>query len=231
VRYPADVAGPLPLLLVIHGAIGSPNTLAPLLDVWTRAGYVVAAPTFPDTKKDANGRTLRSEVARQATDARVVLDRLFDDAGALHVDTREVGVAGMSIGGMTAYGLISHTCCRDGRLQAAIVMSGVHDDFPSGKYVHQDVPVLLVHGDADPGYRYSRDAYRQLAPPKWFITLHGERHSPPFEVPRSAIGSLVDTTTSLFWSRYLKHDTVAASQLAAAVRATDGRATLQRDPR
>jgi dienelactone hydrolase len=214
---------------VIHGAIGSPASLAPLLDVWARAGYVVAAPTFPETKKDARGKTLRSEVARQATDARFVLDEMLDEADALHVNTREIGVAGMSIGGMTTYGLISHTCCRDGRIQAAVVMAGVHDEFPSGHYVHQDVPVLLVHGDADTGYRYSRAAYEELAAPKWFITLHGERHSPPFEVPRSAAGTLVDTTTTLFWDRYLKHDTPAASQLVAAVRATNSKATLKRD--
>ena len=65
-------------------------------------------------------------------------------------------------------------------------MAGVHDDFPGGRYVHQTVPVLLIQGDADIGYHHSRDAYPQLAPPKWFITLHGERHSPPFEVPRGA---------------------------------------------
>ena len=65
-------------------------------------------------------------------------------------------------------------------------MAGVHDNFPGGRYVHQDVPVLLIQGDADIGYHHSRGAYPQLAPPKWFITLHGERHSPPFEVPRVA---------------------------------------------
>jgi dienelactone hydrolase len=229
VRTPAGTTKELPLLLAIHGAIGNPNSLAPLLDVWARAGYVVAAPTFPQTKKDAHGKTLRSEVARQAADARFVLDELFEEADSLHVDAREVGVSGMSIGGMTVYGLISHTCCRDGRIQAAIVMSGVHDDFPTGTYVHQEMPVLLVHGDADVGYPYSRDAYRQLAPPKWFITLHGERHSPPFEVPRGSIAGVVDATTTLFWNRYLKHDTAAAGQLVSVVKATKGKATLQRD--
>ena len=200
-----------------------------MLDSWSAAGYVVAAPGFPKTKKDAAGKALRSEVVDQAADARYVLDQLLDDATARHVDPHEIGVAGMSIGGMTVYGLISHTCCRDGRVRAAVVMSGVHDEFPAGHYVHQDVPVLLVHGDADVGYHHSRDAYRQLAPPKWFVTLHGERHSPPFEVPRSAIGTLVDTITTRFWSRYLDHDAHAATQLVAAVKATRGNATLQRD--
>ncbi len=63
-------------------------------------------------------------------------------------------------------------------------MAGCTTTSPTGRYVHQDMPVLLIQGDADIGYHHSRDAYPQLAPPKWFITLHGERHSPPFEVPR-----------------------------------------------
>ena len=123
-------------------------------------------------------------MVQQAADARFVLDGLLDHAADRRIDDEEVGVAGMSLGGMTVYGLISHTCCRDGRIQAAVVMAGVHDDFPGGIYVHQDMPVMLIQGDADVGYHHSRDAYPQLAPPKWFITLHGERHSPPFEVPR-----------------------------------------------
>jgi dienelactone hydrolase len=228
-RTPTDVTTPRPLLLAIHGVDGSPDALAPLLDTWAAAGYVVAAPTFPKTKKDAAGKALRREVVDQAADARYVLDQLLDDATARHVDPHEIGIAGMSLGGMTVYGLISHTCCRDGRIQAAVVMAGVHDDFPTGHYVHQDVPVLLVHGDADVGYHHSQSAYTQLAPPKWFITLHGERHSPPFEVPRSAVGTLVDTTSTLFWNRYLRHDTAAASQLVSVVRAADGTATLQRN--
>ena len=175
---------PLPVILTVHGLDGSPDALAPLLDGWTRAGYVVAAPTFPTTKKDARGKALRAEVVEQAADARFVLDELLDRADPLGIDAHEVGAAGMSLGGMTVYGLISHTCCQDGRITAAIVMAGVHDVFPSGRYVHQDVPVLLLHGDADVGLHNSQSAYAQLASPKWFITLHGEGHSPPFEVPR-----------------------------------------------
>jgi len=91
------------------------------------------------------------------------------------------------------------------------------------------VPVLLIQGDADIGYHHSRDAYPQLAPPKWFITLHGEGHSPPFEVPRGPVAGVVDVTTTLFWERYLGHDTVAARELAGVVAATKGKATLQRD--
>jgi dienelactone hydrolase len=230
VREPAPPSPtPVPMILAIHGLDGTPNALAPLIDEWTRAGYVVVAPTFAKTKKDARGKALRSEVVDQAADARYVLDAVLDRSSTLGIDPDQVGAAGMSLGGMTVYGLISHTCCADGRIQAAIVMAGVHDRFPTGRYVHQDVPVLLLHGDADVGLHNSQSAYTQLAPPKWFITLHGEGHSPPFEVPRGPASAIVDRTTSLFWNLTLKRDAPAAQQIVDAVKMTKGKATLQRD--
>jgi dienelactone hydrolase len=230
VRTPSPApATPVPLVLAVHGLDGTPDSLAPLLDGRTRAEYVVASPTFPKTKKDARGKAQRAEVIDQAADARFVLDELLDRAPLLGIDPAAVGAAGMSLGGMTVYGLISHTCCQDGRISAAIVMAGVHDVFPSGRYVHQDVPVLLLHGDADTGFHNSTSAYAQLAPPKWFITLHGEGHAPPFEVPRGPASAIVDATTVAFWNRYLKGDVSAAEHLVDAVHATDGKATLQRD--
>jgi dienelactone hydrolase len=231
VREPSPaVAAPVPVILAIHGLDGSPNALAPLLDTWTKAGYLVVAPTFPKTEKDARGKALRSEVVDQAADARFVLDQVLDRSSGFGIDPDEVAAAGMSLGGMTVYGLISHTCCADGRVQAAVVMAGVHDQFPSGTYRHQDVPVLLLHGDADVGYHNSRSAYVQLAAPKWFVTLHGEGHSPPFEVPRDAASAIVDSTTVSFWNLTLKHDLAAAQQIVDVVHASDGKATLQRDP-
>lgn len=220
---------PRPVILALHGRDGSPDSLAPLLDAWATAGYVVVAPKLPETKKDERGRALRSEVLLQAADARFVLDQVLDRAADLDIDPDEVGAAGMSLGGLTVYALVSHTCCKDGRIKAAVVMSGVHDPLPSGRYDHQDVPVLLLHGDADRGYRHSTSAYAQLAPPKWFITLHGEGHSPPFEVPRSPVSELVDVTTTSFWDRSLKHDVSAAPKIVAAVKATDGSATLRQN--
>lgn len=230
VRTPtAPGTGPLPLIIALHGRDGSPDSLAPLLDTWVAAGYVVVAPTLPETKKDEQGKALRSDVVLQAADASYVLDRVLDRATDLDVNPDEVGAAGMSLGGLTVYALISNTCCEDGRIKAAVVMSGVHDPLPSGRYQHQDVPVLLVHGDADTGYRHSRNAYAQLAPPKWFVTLRGERHAPPFEVPRTAISTVVDATTTAFWNHSLKEDGAAEQQIVDAVKASNGKATLQRD--
>jgi dienelactone hydrolase len=235
VRYPTGDAAPLPLILAIHGRDGDPTSLRPLLDTWVRAGYLVAAPFFLVTDKDADDKPTGAAVARQAADARFVLGQLLrlgeDPASPLHdrIDPHEVGAAGMSLGGMTVYGLISNTCCRDRRIRAAVLLAAVHRDFGTGKYVEQHIPVLLIQGDKDRGYHNSVSTYPKLAPPKWFITLHGSAHSPPFEIPRGPKADLVDATTTAFWHAYLNHERAAAHEIVTEVGASDGAASLQRN--
>jgi dienelactone hydrolase len=235
VRFPTGVATPLPLILTVHGRDGDPSALRPLLDTWSAAGYVVAAPSFLVTDKDADDKPTGTAVARQAADARFVLDQLLelddDPSSALHdlIDPQHIGAAGMSLGGMTVYGLVSNTCCRDRRITAAILMAGVRRPFPHGKYVRPHIPVMLVQGDADSGYHNSLSAYPALSVPKWFVTLKGAQHSPPFEIPRGPEEVVVDAATTAFWNRYLVGDPSGADQIVAAVAATRGKATLQRD--
>jgi hypothetical protein len=82
----------------------------------------------------------------------------------------------------------------------------------------------------DPGYHNSRDAYSDLRAPKWFVTLHGSRHAPPFEVPRGPEGAVVDATTIAFWDHALRGDPTGPDRIAAAVRAHGSTTSLQADP-
>jgi len=163
-----------------------------------------------------------------------VLDEVLDRAAAAtpdplqgQVDPLHIGAAGMSLGGQTVYGLISHTCCRDGRIGAAVVMAGVHDPFPEGSYVKQQLPVLLVQGNLDVGYHHSLSSFPALAPPKWFVTLEREGHSAPFEVPRDSSSGIVDSTTVAFWDQYLRGDATGGPRIVAEVQANAGRASLE----
>jgi dienelactone hydrolase len=236
VRSPIGITRPLPLVVVAHGLDGNPKSLTSLLDAWTAAGYVVAAPTFPTTRKDANGVSLVADAAAQAADMSFVIDQLLDRGGThpagrhrYPIDPRHIGVAGMSLGGLSVYGLVSNTCCRDRRVSAAILMAAVRRQFRDDRYEENAVPVLLVQGDADRGYHNSLEAYPELAPPKWFITLRGSTHSPPFEEPPGPEAPLVYAATTRFWDRYLKGNLAAATELTDLVRTSHGRAALRRD--
>ncbi len=233
VRIPSGTTTPLPLILVVHGRDGDPTRLRPLIDTWVADGYVVAAPFFLRTNKDARAKPTGAAVSRQAADARFVLTQLLDldaDPDSLlygHVDPAHIGAAGMSLGGMTVYGLASNTCCLDPRINAAILLAAVHRSFGTGRYVAQDLPVMLIQGDHDKGYHNSLDAYPELTAPKWFITLHGSSHSPPFEIPRGPKASLVDNTTTEFWDLALRGTGTATQAIVDAIRHSDGRASLR----
>ncbi len=236
IRYPESAAAPLPLIVLAHGSNGTPEDLDELMNAWAAAGYVVAAPLFPRVNVDRHGKTIASEVAQFPADLSFVISQVVQlgspsASGPLQgrVDAGHIGAGGISLGGMSVYGLISNTCCRDDRVSAAILMAAVRPDFPRGKYTRQGVPVLLVHGDADIGYHWSKSTYPHLAPPKWFITLRHGRHGPPFEDEPDEHDNLVKATTTAFWDRYLKGDLAAADRVVTDVRDSGGLATLRRD--
>ena len=234
IRFPTRAIGQLPLIVVAHGLDGDPSSLALLLDTWSRAGYVVAAPRFPTTKKDPSGSSLPSESVEQARDMSFVIDQMLalgadTTTGPLRgrVDGHHIGAAGMSLGGLTVYGLISNTCCRDRRVGAAVLLAAVRRQFIDDHYEDNRAPVLLIQGDADPGYHNSATAYPELVAPKWFITLRGANHSPPFEVPPGLHAPVAYATTTAFWDRYLKLDDAAAHRIVALVAASSGQACVR----
>jgi dienelactone hydrolase len=233
ISMPADATVPRPLILVVHGRDGDPAPLGALLDTWAEAGYAVAAPRFLRTDKDADDMPTAAAVARQTADARFVLSRLVELAAVPgsplsgRVDVDRIGAAGMSLGGMTTYGLVSNTCCRDPRVDAAVLLAAVHRGFDRGRYITPKLPMLLIQGDADNGYHNSVNTYPTLAAPTWFVTLHGSTHSPPFEEPRGPEAPIVDGTTVAFWNRYLRGDDAAEQSIVDTVAAAGGLASLR----
>ena len=235
VRFPEQTRAPLPLIVMAHGLDGNPSRMGPLLDAWADAGYFVVAPQFPITVRDSTGRANVENNERQAADIRFLIDEVTaqsrDPNGPLFgkVDPQHIGVAGMSLGGQTAYMLVQNTCCLDRRITAAVLLAAVHRDVPGYRWTRNLVPMFLVHGDADRGYHNSARAYPTLAPPKWLVTLHGQGHSSPFEVPEGPAAPLVHDVTTNFWNLSLKDEPGASAAITAAVEQSDGAASLRRD--
>jgi predicted dienelactone hydrolase len=237
IAYPTPVKGeagrrPLPLVLLAHGADGNPDKFTQLIDAWARAGYVVVAPLFP--RSSDTGGNLVGDYVEQPADVSFVLDRVLalndQKRSELRgrIDPKRIGMAGLSLGGLTTYGTVFHPCCRDDRIDAALLMSAVLGTFPDGEYDFRSIPTMLVHGDADGLYSQSIGAYPQLAAPKWFVTLHGGTHAFPFEDTPEASDELVRTITTAFWDRSLKGERKATRTIEDAVEAS-GLATLQRE--
>ena len=213
--YPAG-EGPFPLVVFAHGnTVATPEHYRPLLRSWGAAGYVVAAPIFPLSSTRLPGGA--GDVVNQPADVSFVVSemlRLAADPSSPYaglIDPGRIAVAGHSLGAMTTLGTAFHTCCRDARVRAAIVLAGRERPFPGGTFFPPgtSTALLVVHGDADPllPVAGSRQIYDHALAPKFLLTVLGGDHDVPYAgadgQPRPET-RVVMTATRDFLDRYLK---------------------------
>jgi fermentation-respiration switch protein FrsA (DUF1100 family) len=234
VRYPLPAGGrpggPFPLIVFGHGFAVTPTPYAPLLNAWARAGYVVAAPVFPLGNARAPGGPNERDLVNQPADMSLVISRLTGlsarGSGPLAgvIDPREIAVSGQSDGGDTALAAAYDPAVHDGRVRAAMILSGAEDPFaPSFAMPGNGPPLLAVQGTADainpPSLAYS--FYDQAAPPKFLLRLVGAGHLPPYTVPGPVL-SAVKRTTLAFLSYYFRGRRRPLQRLLAAGTAGGG---------
>ncbi|HKA92753.1 MAG TPA: hypothetical protein VKE97_03050, partial [Acidimicrobiia bacterium] len=179
--------GPYPLILYSHGHSSFGAEFEPLLRQWASAGYVVAAPDYPLSKENAPGGPTAADLPEQPADARFVIDQVLaltaKRSGPLAgvVDAKRIGASGHSLGAMTTYRLVYDTCCADKRIKAAAPMSGLAGG-PPEFFTGISTPLLAEHGDADGTlpYQGGADAFAKASAPKYFLTLIGGGHTPPY---------------------------------------------------
>jgi dienelactone hydrolase len=229
--------GPYPLILYSHGNNSFGAEYESLLRQWASAGYVIAAPDYPLSNQNGPGDADPSDLENQPADARFVIDRVLASSSKRSavisrlVDAKRIGASGHSLGAMTTYRLVYQTCCRDKRIKAAAPMSGVAGDVPD-YFAGISTPFLAEHGDADGTLRYQAgaDAFTKAGPPKFFLTLVGGGHTPPYRGGPDAQPTAVAHVTLDFFDRYLKNDQGALERLRRDA-VQPGVATLQEQAR
>jgi dienelactone hydrolase len=252
VRYPAlgvtsatDVAnapaasayGPFPLVVFGHGFAHTPNLYQRLLQAWTRAGYVVAAPAFPLTNQAAPGGPNEEDLTNQPADMSFIITSLLNASASpsspLHglINPAEIAVSGHSDGGDTALAAAYEPGYRDRRVGAAVILSGA--EIPAGgefAFPAGGPPLLATQGTADkinlPTATYSYFAAAQR--PKYLLKLIGSSHIPPYTYEQPRL-SIVENTTIAFMDAYLKRKPGALRRISAAGQ-VPGVATLQAEP-
>jgi dienelactone hydrolase len=220
--------GPYPLIVLSHGLTGHPDEFTDTLPMWAADGFVVASPAFPLTNREVPGAGANvGDVVHQPGDISFVIDEVLadgeDPASDLYglVDADAIGVVGHSLGGATTWAVSFNTATRDPRIDSTVIFAGLTIDMPGGRFeLGSGLPLLVLHGDADPiPLDSDLAAYEQATSPKWFVTLLGGDHVPPFTDIPSVHDELVTETVLDFWHGTLDGDAAALDRVTDA--ATD----------
>jgi dienelactone hydrolase len=211
--------GPFPVVLFSHGLGGLPGNYQALASHWSGAGFVVVAPAYPLTSRNAP-RLAPGDVRNQPADAAFVLTEMLrrsdqpDDPLSSLLDGDHVAAAGHSAGAITTLGLFD-SCCRDQRLSGGIVLAGNSLGFGGEEFAGGAAPILFEHGDQDRvvPFRSGRRAFEAVPWPKAFVTLLGQGHLDPYLHPGDAAFEVVAKTTTEFLSWMLDGDQHALEAL------------------
>jgi dienelactone hydrolase len=211
---PLTASGPFPLVVFGPGFAETPTIYARLLDAWARAGYVVAAPSFPLTQKHVPGGRREADLINQPTDMSFVITRMLAEnklkASFLHglIAPELVAVAGQSDGAATALAAAYDPAFADARIRAAIILSGaeltsIDDEIP---FPSHGPALLAAQGSRDSINEPSATRrYYKLAPrPKFLLSLLGATHLPPYTTQQPYLG-VVEQVTIAFLDHFLVH--------------------------
>lgn len=219
---PAELWGaPYPLVILSHGLGGNVAYLLPLAEKWASRGYVVALPKFPLTNSATPGGPAAQDVQNQPADVSFVIDEVLaqsNTSGRLlsnAVDAEKIAASGHSNGAITTYGLVANSCCRDTRIDAAVILSGVLSPFSGGEYdLSNTPPTFIVHGVNDILIAYNQSilSYNELQPPKGLLTLEDSNHG-AYLLPEDPMFDAVAQATVDFLDGELRDDSTALERL------------------
>jgi dienelactone hydrolase len=221
---PARTHGPFPLVVFGHGYDLTPNTYAKLLDRWVEAGYVVAAPLFPDTNAEAVATQSAADTfLPEADDINQPGDMAFVTKELIHatktsvsachvaqglIKTSEVALAGQSDGATTAVALAFDPKYEVAGVHYKAVIDLSGELFGQGTVspdklsVNASSPALFVSQSATDTCnppQYSTAIYNGVATSKkWFLKIVDAYHLPPYIGTDVRAFNIVATTTTQF---------------------------------
>jgi fermentation-respiration switch protein FrsA (DUF1100 family) len=189
---PVGPTGPLPLIVFAHGWNSDPSHYTPLLDAWASAGYLVAAPTFPDSTDTTPGEPV-SDFPDEARDLSFVISSLLAGPGGSTgpIDPHRIAVAGHSDGGTDVAMLALNPAYADPRIKAYLSLSSQIPDGVAGPWGTPTAGSLLVAVGTADEYGLLPDStqvYQTADMVKAFFTVSGGDHLDTFvaETPQAA---------------------------------------------
>jgi pimeloyl-ACP methyl ester carboxylesterase len=215
---PIGASGPRPLVVFAHGWNSDPGVYASLLEGWAAAGFVVAAPVFPESTDLYPGSPV-SDYADQALDISFVITSLLDDQAA-PIDPTRIAVTGHSDGGTDVALMALDPAYADPRVRAYICMSG---EMPSGIAPYavattQAALLVAVGSDDEYGlYPLSTQVFQAaLAPAKAMLVEPGGDHLGSFLGATPVAAAMRDAETQ-FLELALEPQTPSAAAIDDAL--------------
>jgi predicted dienelactone hydrolase len=200
----AAARGPFPLVVFVHGAGASPQTYQRLIEDVASRGYVVAAPTFPESSSpDIVGSNRAVTLAEpQARSLPAIVDRVREAGiGGIPVAsllTDDLHFVGHSLGAATVLTAAYNTCCRMSGVTSVSALSPLLLE-TSGTYEVEGSPVLLIHGSADDvlPVASAEAIYEDAGPPKYFLELRDAGHFDYVQPNSPFFGTVVLAVTTM----------------------------------
>jgi predicted dienelactone hydrolase len=152
-------------------------------------GYVVASPTFPLTNTaflgDPQGPYLQ-DVTNMPQDVTFIMNQLIALSSMPNawlsggIDTRKIGVSGLSLGGLNTLLVTYHPTLRDPRIKAAAAMAPASCWLSETFYETVKPPLLLLGGDQDlitPLETNAARTFERARSPRHLVTMTHATHT------------------------------------------------------
>ena len=152
--YPTELLGSHPLVVYSHGFMSNNRGGTYLAEALAGHGYVVIAANYPLTHGGAPGGAYVGDVVNQAADVSFLIDSVLALTGADkpfsgEIDVSRIGVAGLSLGGLTSTLVGFHPRWRDPRISAVVSIAGPASMFLTEFFAHAPRPFMMVAGNID----------------------------------------------------------------------------------
>jgi dienelactone hydrolase len=196
IRRPVGPTGPLPVVVFAHGWDSDPSHYDSLLDAWASAGYLVVAPTFPDSTDTTPGEPV-SDYPEQVGDLSFVITSLLagNVSGVGPIDPHRIAVAGHSDGGTDVALMALNPAYADPRVKAYLSLSS---EIPVGMAGPWGVPtagdLLVAVGTADEYGLLPKatQVYQTADMVKALLTVSGGDHLDTFVAPTAQAQAVRD---------------------------------------
>jgi pimeloyl-ACP methyl ester carboxylesterase len=201
---------PYPLIVFSHGFGNGADATTSYAQALAGYGYVVVAPDFPLSNRDAPGGPTVNDVPAQAGDVSFLID-VFEGRVANApapfpgaIDAQRIGAAGRSLGGTTTLFVTHNVKYVDPRIRASAPVSPgwflqISYYGSDGYFTGITTPLLIIGGSEDttaPFPTNDQPPYDLANPPKILVDLLGQGHTPETPGANAALIAFFDAYLS-----------------------------------